>query len=80
MMDENTHVLKTMQDELIKKIQCVDRKETFFRQDQLAMALLPSYPPLDSHIAVKTTGNGNCLFNAISLVLKGKFCSLSCDF
>ena len=43
-----------------------------FRQDNLAMALLPSNSPLPlpQHVAAQTTGKGNCLFNAVSLALK----------
>ena len=42
--------------------------------DDMAMALLPEELPLQPEerlVAVKTTGNGDCLYNAVSLVMDG---------
>lgn len=42
--------------------------------DEMAMALIPEELPLQpaKHlVAVKTTGNGDCLYNAVSLVIDG---------
>ena len=42
--------------------------------DEMAMALIPEELPLqpEEHlVAVKTTGNGDCLYNAVSLVMDG---------
>ncbi|KAL9976600.1 hypothetical protein ACROYT_G013921 [Oculina patagonica] len=42
--------------------------------DEMAMALLPKELPLQPEerlVAVKTTGNGDCLYNAVSLVMDG---------
>lgn len=43
--------------------------------DEMAMALLPKELPLQPEerlVAVKTTGNGDCLYNAVSLVMDGQ--------
>jgi hypothetical protein len=40
-------------------------------EDSMSTALLPN-PWHKDHIAIKVTGNGNCLYNSVSMCLKGK--------
>ena len=42
-------------------------------QDEFSTCVLPEDTPLprDYLVALRTTGNGNCLFNAISLTMTG---------
>ena len=51
--------------------------------DEIAMALIPEDLPLqleENLVSAKTTGNGDCLYNAVSLVLNGteSYTSLLC--
>ena len=66
--------LKKAQQALLQKIRtpCTIQYNCY-EVDHLAMALLPAEPNLPDFSAVKTTSNGNCLFNAVSLILKGNF-------
>lgn len=67
----HTVLLEEAQDAMLKTISFAKKTKITSKQDDLAMALVPSNPPLDLYTAMQTTGNGNCLFNAASLVLKG---------
>ena len=40
--------------------------------DKISTAQIPDGPYKGSHYAAKSTGNGNCLFNAVSISIKGK--------
>ena len=74
MRERDRPALEAGHNQLLMSIKMVTKDQTCeLRQDDPAMALLPSDPPLPlpHHLMVRTTGDGNCLYNAVSLVLKG---------
>lgn len=64
--------LKKLKDELAKACENVNFKG--FQKDELAHCLLPNDLPVPKAeiIPAKTIGNGDCLYNAASIILKGK--------
>lgn len=72
--NETLQVLHKHQKRYLQQEENRKNAERMFEVDDLAMCLLPSdMPQLESTIyPAKTTGNGDCLFNAVSMVLKGK--------
>ena len=44
---------------------------TTMRKDEISTTLIPREAELNNCIALQTTGNGNCMFNAASLLLAG---------
>ena len=57
------------------KLSFIDQRVNYhmsaMRQDEFSTALFPREVELKSCIALKTTGNANCVFNAASLLLAG---------
>lgn len=79
--NEGLQVLQKHQKRYIQQETNNARKKSYMslETDDLAMCLLPSdIPQLEPTIyPVKTTGNGDCLFNAVSIILTGKLGSRS---
>ena len=57
------------------KLSFIDQRVNYhmsaLRKDEFSTALIPREVELKSCIALKTTGNANCVFNAASLLLAG---------
>ena len=57
------------------KLSFIDERVNYrmsgIRKDEFSTALIPREAGLKNYIALKTTGNGNCMFNAASLLLAG---------
>jgi hypothetical protein len=76
--------LKTLQQHQQKYLQQEDRTHTkikrSLKKDDFALLLLPSDMPklATSLFPAKTTGNGDCLFNAASIIFKGKISVSAC--
>ena len=69
----DTVLLKEAAESLLQIVSSSGKGNTGHKHetDELAMTLLPTNPPLSGYSTIKTAGNGNCLFNAVSLTLKG---------
>ena len=50
---------------------CLQQLDNYM-QDDLALALMPEDIP-NELLPIKTTGNGNCLYNAMSLQIEGLY-------
>ena len=61
--------------EKVFKLSFIDRRVNYhmsaMRKDEFSTTLIPREAELNNFIALKTTGNGNCMFNAASLLLAG---------
>ena len=61
--------------EKVFKLSFIDRRVNYHMsamiKDEFSTTLIPREAELNNCIALKTTGNGNCMFNAASLLLAG---------
>ena len=85
--DDILEFAHTLDDKYAKQKECIRRLQfkghVGLPADEMAMALIPEELPLqpEEHlVAVKTTGNDDCLYNAVSLVMDGteSYASILC--